>query len=201
MISFTPRVLLAAAVMRGGSPAPAAAQSNPCAVLTSAEAVKHIARGQPTYNQSPDAVQVAGGAVCDYPFGGQIGVWNDAASLERFLKAWNADKEKRHAVAGVGDRAWIMFPVPENEYKDRPAYLVSHVGAKVVTVALMARKGKASGVMGQACSGDQSRLKPDEREACKVIMADKGETQESLQPAVVELAKLVVTRVRAGKGA
>jgi len=180
------------------------AQSNPCALLTSAEAIKHIARGQPTYNQTPDAVALGGGsgAVCDYPFGGQIGVWNApkaSENFERFLKSFRVDKETRHPVSGVGDRAWIMFPVPENEYKDRPAYLVTYVGPKVVTVALFARKGAADGPMGQVCRGDQSRLKADEKEDCKKVLANKSETQESLQPAVIELAKLVVEKVKSGK--
>jgi hypothetical protein len=201
----SPRAIaLAAALILAGRPT-LAAQSNPCALLTSAEAVKHIARGKPTYGQTPDAVMVGGGAgsLCEYPFGGQIGVWRAPKAqenLERFLKAWKADKEKRHPVSGVGDRAWIMFPVPEDKYKDRAAYLVAHVGQQIVTVALFARKGAAEGVMGEVCRGDQSQLKPDEKEGCKKVLADKSETQESLQPAVVELAKLVVEKVRAGKG-
>lgn len=205
MTTTSPRRLaLAAALILAGGPA-LAAQSNPCALLTSAEATKHIARGQPTYNQAPEAVTLGGGtgAVCDYPFGGQVGLWrapNAERNFEQFLKAWKADKEKRHSVAGVGDRAWIMFPVPENQYKDRVAYLVAHVGQQIVTVHLVARDGAADGPMGQVCRGDQSRLKPDEKEDCKKILADKSETQESLQPAVVELAKLVVAKVRAGKG-
>jgi hypothetical protein len=48
--------------------------------------------------------------------------------------------------------------------------------------------------------GDQSRLKADEKEDCKKILADKSETQESLQPAVIELAKVLVANVRAGRG-
>lgn len=202
MPAMTSRVLLGAALAVSGWSMPAIAQSNPCALLTSAEAVKHIARGEPTYNQTPDAISVGGGkaALCEYPFGGQIGVWsapNAEASLEQFLKVWKADKAQRHPVSGVGDRAWIMFPVPEDEYKDRTAYLVAHVGQQIVTVALFARKGSADGPMGQVCRGDKSRLKPDEKEDCKKILADTSETQESLQPAVVELAKLVVARVRA----
>jgi hypothetical protein len=181
-----------------------AAQSSPCALLTSAEAVKHIARGRPTYGQTPDVVTLGGGAgsVCEYP-SGQIGVWRAPKaeeSLMRFLKAWKADNATRHPVSGVGDKAWIMFPVPEDKYKDRLAYLVANVGQQIVTVALVARDGQADGVMGEVCRGDQSRLKADEKEGCKKILADKSETQESLQPAVVELAKLVVAKVRAGKG-
>lgn len=197
-----PLALAAALLLAGGSPL--AAQSNPCGLLTTAEATRHIARGQPTYNEAPTATQLGGGAgaVCDYPFGGQVGVWrapNAEQNFERFLKSWKV-QAKRHPVAGVGDRAWIMFPVPENQYKDRVAFLVAHVGQQLVTVHLVARDGAADGPMGQVCRGDQSRLKPDEKEDCKKVLADKSETQESLQPAVVELAKLVVAKVRAGKG-
>ena len=202
MPPMTTRVLAltTALVLTGTSTG--SAQSNPCALLTSAEAIKHIARGKKTYGETPDAVQLSGGAVCDYGFGGQIGVWNPpnaSDNFERFLKSFRVDKQARNPVPGVGDRAWIMYPPPENEYKDRPAYLVTYVGQKVVTVALFAKKGAADGPMGQVCRGDQSRLKPDEREDCKKILADKSETQESLKPAVIELAKLVVEKVKAGK--
>jgi hypothetical protein len=203
MTATTARVLLATALLLGGWSTLAGAQSNPCALLTSAEAVQHIARGRPTYNQTPDAVSVTGGALCEYPFGGQIGIWSPPQAeenLESFFKRWKVEKTKRHPVSGVADRAWIMFPVPEDEYKDRAAYLVAHVGQQIVTVALFARKGQADSPMGEICRGDQSRLKQDEKEDCRRVLSDKSETQESLQPAVVELAKLVVAKVRTGKG-
>lgn len=196
------RVIAVTTVLMVLGSSTAFAQANPCALLSSAEATRHIARGKPTYNQTPDAVQLGGGALCEYPFGGQIGVWNApkaSENLERFLKSWRADKETRHPVAGVGDRAWIMYPVPEDKYKDRVAYLVSYVGDKVVTVSLAAHDGAADGAMGEVCRGDQKRLKPDEKEDCKKVLADKSETQESLKPAVIELAKVVVQKVRAGK--
>ena len=188
------------------APSTGSAQSDPCALLTVAEATKHIARGQKTYNENPEMTSVAGGAgaICDYAYGsgGQIGIWNApkaTENFERFHKNFRMDKETRHPVAGVGDRAWIMYPVPEDKYKDRVAYLVANVGQKIVTVHLAARDGQADGTMGAVCRGDQTRLKPDEREACKKVLADKSETQESLTPAVIELAKLVVSKVRAGK--
>jgi hypothetical protein len=180
-----------------------AAQSNPCALLTSAEAIKHIARGRQTYSQTPQAMKIGGGTLCQYPFGGQIGHWpapKAEENLERFLTSWKADKEKRHPVSGVGDRAWIMFPVPEKKHETRGAYLVTHIGQQIVTVALFAKEGRADGMMGEVCRVDQSRLKPKEKEECKEVLADKSETPESLQPAVVELAKLLVEKVRAGKG-
>src|SRR5215211_383533 len=158
MTATTPRMLAAALILSSWSTL-AAAQSNPCALLTSAEAVKHIARGKPTYNQTPDAVAVSGGKLCEYPFGGQIGLWSAPKAEEnlvRFLTLWKADKAKRHPVSDVGDRAWIMFPLPENQYKDRTAYLVAHVGQQIVTVALFAHDGGADSPMGAICKGDQS---------------------------------------------
>ncbi len=203
MTAVSPRVLMLTMTLILIGSSTGSAQSNPCALLTDAEATRHIARGQPTYNQTPDVVALAGGAgaLCEYAFG-QVGVWSGPKASENFdafLKRFRMDKETRHPVPGVGDRAWIMYPVPEDKYKDRMAYLVTNVGQKVVTVALFARDGQADGVMGEVCRGDQTRLKPDEREACKKVLADKSETQESLKPAVIELAKLVVAKVQAGK--
>ena len=198
-MTATPRVIALVAVVTLLRSPVAVAQANPCALLTSAEATRHIARGKPTYNETPEATQMRGGVICEYPYGGQVGVWNSSNDLEAFLKNFRADKFPRQPVPGVGDRAWIMFPVPENQYKDRVAYLAAYVGQKVVTVVLNAHDGAADGPMGQVCRGDQSRLKPDEREDCKKVLNDKSETQESLKPAVIELAKLVVQKVRAGK--
>lgn len=194
-------MMVASLTMAGGTTL--SAQAGPCALLTNAEALTHIARGKPTYDQTPEVTAVGGGSLCQYPVGGQLGVWrapNAEANFERFLQAWKVDKATRHPVAGVGDRAWIMFPVPENEYQDRAAYLVAHVGQQIVTVALFAHDGQADGMMGRVCRGDQSRMTAREREDCKKILADTSESQESLQPAVIELAKLVVERVRAGRG-
>jgi len=201
MTATMPRVLLATALTLSGWVKLAAAQSNPCALLTSAESVTHIARGRPTYNQTPDAIQLKGGLLCEYPYGGQIGLWappNAEQNIEAFLKIWKADKAKRHPVSGVGDKAWIMFPVPEDEYKDRTAYLVATVGQQLVTVALFAHDGAADGPIGQHCRKEPPV--PSEKEDCKKVLSDTSETQESLQPAVIELAMLVVAKVRSGKG-
>jgi hypothetical protein len=204
MTATMPHVIALTTVMILMGSSAGSAQSNPCTLLTTAEATKHIARGHKSYGESADLTPVAGGAICDYSYGpgGQVGVWNApnaSANFERFLKNFRMDKQTRHPVSDVGDAAWIMYPVPEDKYKDRVAYLVATVGQKIVTVHLAARDGAADGTMGEVCRGDQSRLKPDEKEGCKKVLADKSETQESLKPAVIELAKLVVSKVRAGK--
>ena len=198
-------VTVAALIMTNEASLVAQTAPNACSLLSSAEVAKLITRGKKDYGQTPEATAFQGGAgsVCDYPSGGQTGIWvgpKAEENFERFLKQWKADKEKRHPVTGVGDRAWIMFPVPEDKYKDRVAYVVAKVGEKVVTAHLVAHDGAADGMMGEVCKGDQSRLKADEKKDCVKVLADKSETQESLQPAVIELAKVVVANVRAGKG-
>jgi hypothetical protein len=203
MTDLTPRLIVATTVLLLSGSSTGSAQSNPCEVLTTAEASKYVARGRRTYNQAPDVVSVFGGAgaLCEYP-SGQLGFWTASKATEsfgKFLKQYEMDKVTRHPVSGVGDRAYIMYPVPRDRHQDRMAYLVTNVGPKVVTVALFARDGQADGPMGQICRGDQKGLKPDEREACKKVLADKSETQESLEPAVIEFAKLVVAKVRAGR--
>ena len=176
----------------------ASAQTNPCELLTTAEAAKHVARGRPTYGQGPEQVTVAGGTLCEYA-DGQVGIWSApkaSENLERFLKIWKVDKATRHRVAGVGEGAWIMYPVPEDKYKDRVAYLVAHVGDRILTVSLAAHDGQADSWMGEICTWTPERLKPDERKDCVKVLADKSETQESLGPNVIELAKLLVAKVR-----
>jgi hypothetical protein len=118
------------------------------------------------------------GSVCDYPAGGQISIYvgpNSTQAFEQFMKVWKQENETRHPVSGVGDKA--------------------------VTAFLAAEKSQAAGLMATVCRDDKSRaeLTPKEQEERKKILADKGESPESLQPAVVELAKAVVAKVRSGK--
>ena len=200
MTATTTRVLLATALMLSGWVTPAAAQSNPCGLLTSAEVAKHIVRGRPTYDQTPDAHRMSGGAICVYE-DGEIGLWappNAERNFEAFLKIFEADKAKRYPVAGLGDKAWISFPPPKDEYQDRVAYVVAYVGQKLVMVGLYAHDGAADGPMGTVCR--KGPILPEDQKDCKKILADTSETQESLQPAVIELATLVVEKVRSGKG-
>lgn len=200
MTATTRCLLLATALNSSGWGGPAAAQSNPCALLTAAEATKHITRGQETDGEPPDAHRLRGGAVCVYSDGGEIGLFeppNAEQGAEGLLKLFKADKADRHAVAGVGDKAWITFPPPRDD-DERVAWLIARVGQKVVSVALVAHDGMADGPLGTHCRKD--RITPDEKEDCKKILADTSETQESLQPAVIELAKLVVAKVRSEKG-
>ena len=204
MRATLPRVLLATALILSGWVTPAAGQSNPCGLLSAAEVLEHITRGQGTYGATPRAHRMNGGVVCIYSYG-EIGLWespNADEKLEDFLEFFGAHKAKRYPVPGVGDKAWATFPPRINEYQERVAYVIAHVGQKVVEVGLYAYDGQADKMMGEACrvGAAAGELKPRDREHCKVILADTSQTQESLQPAAIELAKLVVEKVRSGKG-
>ena len=180
--------------------AAAANRSSPdaCSLLTDAEVEKLVVRGRPTYGikQRGEAVRLADGSACEYPIGAQVVLFSGPKSqtdFEAFLRNFKKDKERRHPVSGVGDRAYIMFPTPRDEYEDRLAYLVTSVGQHTVAVSMAAKKGAAEGPMMEYCRRGQLSKKE-----CAEIEAAKGETAESLQPAVVEVAKAVVAKLRSG---
>jgi hypothetical protein len=179
----------------------AQAAPNACGLLTDVEAAKLIARGQPDYSErEPTTVAGGKGSLCQYD-GGQVGLWTgpgSGQSFEQFLASWKQDKEPRQPVAGVGDQAYVFYPKPRNSYTDEGPMLVATVGAHTVTAALFARKGQASGLMGDVCRGNQNGLSEKEKKECVAVLADQGEKPESLQPAVTELAKVLVAKVRSG---
>lgn len=181
---------------------PAQATPSACSLLTESEVSRLITRGQPTYSE-PEATTLAGGAgsVCQYEHG-QTGLWTGPGSearFEQFLASWKQDKQPRQAVSGVGDKAYVIYPKPRNSYSDVGPFVVATVGANIVTASLFARKGQAAGLMGEVCRGDQAQLNDKEKKECAKVLADSGETPESLQPAAVELAKVLVANLRAGK--
>jgi hypothetical protein len=99
----------------------------------------------------------------------------------------------------VGDKAYVIYPKARNEYSDEGPMVVATVGPHIVTAGIFARKSQADGLMGEICRGDQSGLTEKEKKNCATVLADKGETSESLQPAAVELAKALVAKVRSGR--
>jgi hypothetical protein len=196
------RLALAGAVAIATAAAPPAwAAPNACELLTDAEVARLIARGQPAYSEpQPTTVGGGKGSVCQYERG-QVGLWmgpDSDRSLEQFIKSWQQDKQPRQPVSGVGDKAYVFYPKPRNKYSDQGPFLVATVGPHTLTAALFARESQASGLMGEICRGDQSRLSEKEKKDCASVLADPGETPESLQPAVVELAKVLVARLSAG---
>ena len=179
-----------------------AATPSACSLLTDAEASTLIARGQAIYS-APDAMTLGGGmgSVCHYERG-QTGLWmgpGSEARFEQFLVSWKQDKQPRQRVAGVGDKAYVLYPKARNDYSDEGPMVVATVGPHIVTAALFARKSQDSGIMGVVCRGNQSQLNDKEKKECAKVLADTGESPESVQPAAVELAKVLVAKVRSGK--
>jgi hypothetical protein len=141
------------------------------------------------------------GNICQYEHG-QTGLWigpGSGANFEQHLVAWKQDKVPRQPVSGVGDKAYVIYPKARNEYSDEGPMVVATVGPHIVTAGIFARKSQADGLMGEICRGDQSGLTEKEKKNCATVLADKGETSESLQPAAVELAKALVAKVRSGR--
>lgn len=175
-----------------------------CSLLSAAEIDRLVVRGQDTHGAPVETDSTSLGiadSACEFGGFGQIVLFAGAKSearFEAFLKRFNADQEKRTPVSGVGDRSYIMFPKPRDEYQDRAAYLVTRTGPYTLGISLNARKSPLDGPMGAAlkasCRGD--KLSKKEQASCAKVMAEKSETAESLQPAVVELGKVVVARLQ-----
>ena len=187
----------------GGGTLAAQTAPNACGLLTTEEAKTRIVRGQKMIVPlDAEATSVSGGkgSVCDYTYGGQVGIYvgpNSEKAFEGFLKAFKAEGQPTQPVPGVGDKAYVFYPKPRNDYSDQGPYLVATVGPHTVTAFLARHKGNADGPMGEMCRS--GKLKESDAKDCPKILADKTEAPESLLPAVTELAKAVVAKVRAGK--
>ena len=202
MTRRAPLVLATATMMTFSSPMVAQSTSaaasgkeglQVCSLLTDAEVKQLINRGRPAYGK-PEAVSLAGGSACEYPVGAQVVLFSGPraqSDFEALLKNFKKDREPRHPVSGIGDRAWIMFPTPRDKYEDRLAYLVTTVGQHTVAVSMAAKDGQADGPMMEYCKRGQLSKKE-----CDEIEKDKSETPESLQPAVEAVAKAVVAKLR-----
>jgi hypothetical protein len=166
-----------------------------CTLLTDAEVQKLINRGQQAYGE-PTGLTLGADTdtACEYPIGAQIVLFSGPGSADRFdvfLKRFSKDQVPRHPVADIGDRAFIMFPPPRDKDEDRLAYLVGYVGQNTFAVSMAAREGQAGSPMLQYCKTGQLS-----KQECAELEKDKGETPESLQPAVEEVARAVVPKLR-----
>jgi len=189
---------LAAQAATGTPPKSSKGALHACSLLSDAEVNKLIIRGRPTYGDGPEPMSIGGGTVCGYPGGAQIILFEppkSQESAERFIRNFKKDKEPRRPVSGVGDRAFIMFPPPRDQYEDQGAFLVSNVGQYTVVVSMVVNKPALNGPMLQEACADAG-LSKRQKAQCDSLKAEKPETPESLQPAVVELAKVVVAKLR-----
>jgi hypothetical protein len=123
-----------------GSAASGSAALDACTLATNAE-FSQIADEKPEIAKFWSAPTASfGGAHCDYG-GGSIRVYQGnapAAAFEGTLKALNADKAQREAVSGIGDKAFFMIPMPDDNY-NRLGLLAVYAGPRVVQLTLDAQ--------------------------------------------------------------
>jgi hypothetical protein len=119
------------------------AQTKPgaCSLLTDEQAKTLIHRGQRPDGPT-DEIPLKGGSACSFNGGQQQLILfsgpSSEADFEATLKAFRHDKETRHPVSGVGDKAYIMYPPPQNQYQRPTAFLVTRVGPHTLGVVLAA---------------------------------------------------------------
>lgn len=129
--------------MRTAPAGKSAASFDACQLATNTE-VSQIAEEKPEFAKFWSAPEASfGGMHCQYG-GGSIQVYQGkapAAALESTLKAFKADKQPRVPVQGIGNKAFFMIPVPNNEY-NRFGLLAVYAGSRVVQLTLDAQRGE-----------------------------------------------------------
>ena len=88
------------------------------------------------------------GSVCGFNGGAQQLILfsgpSSEADFEALLKVYRHDKEVRHPVSGVGDRAYIMYPALQNQYQRPTAFLVTRAGPHTLGVVVSAASRETS---------------------------------------------------------
>jgi hypothetical protein len=124
-----------------------AATAKPCTMLTDAEVEKYIARGQKLFDKGT-AFTLGGGAGSGCGWDGDRGQIilysgpNAEAGLNALLTAFKQDTVRKQPVAGVGDRAWVIYPKPRNQYQARVGLLGVKTGQHMLAISLEADDGK-----------------------------------------------------------
>ena len=153
-LGFTTALLVASASAAGAQYSGAkkagvelAKTAKPCTILSEAEQTKYIARGQKIYS-GPDAFTLGGGAGSGCSWDGdrgQIILYSGPKAeqgVEGLMAAFNQDKVPKQPVAGVGDKAWVIYPKPRNQYQARVGFLGVKTADHMIAVSLEADDGK-----------------------------------------------------------
>jgi hypothetical protein len=125
----------------------AAKTAKACTLLTEAEQAKFIARGQKIYD-GPDAFTVGGGAGAGCAWDGdrgQIIIYsgpNAEQGLDGLIAAFKQQAVPKQPVSGVGDKAWVMYPKPANQYQARVGFMGVKTGDQMLAISLEADDGK-----------------------------------------------------------
>jgi hypothetical protein len=121
-----------------------------CALLTDEQVKRLIHRGRRPDGPTDEMTVGRGGSgsVCGFNGGAQQLILfsgpSSEADFEALLKVYRHDKEARHPVSGVGDRAYIMYPALQNQYQRPTAFLVTRAGPHTLGVVVSAASREAS---------------------------------------------------------
>lgn len=115
-----------------------------CALLTAEQVKTLIDRGRPS--DGPGEEMPVGrdnrGSACAFSGGRQQLILftgpSSEADFEAVLRAYGHDRETRHPVSGVGERAYIMYPAPQNQYQRPTAFLVMRIDTHTLGVVVSA---------------------------------------------------------------
>lgn len=111
-----------------------------CSLITRAEVEK--ATGRDPYVDPESAGQ--GGWICNVG-SGELKVYSGPKSWDAWestLKAFKKDKEPKTPARDFGERAYFLYPKPDNEYQGNVAILVVKAGNHTVVLSLDAPSGK-----------------------------------------------------------
>ena len=111
-----------------------------CSLITRAEVKK--ATGRDPYVDPEPAGQ--GGWICNVGVG-ELKVYSGPRSWEAWestLKGFKKENEPQTPVAGFGERAYFIYPKPDNKFQSNVAFLVAKSGNHTLALSLDAAEGK-----------------------------------------------------------
>ena len=111
-----------------------------CSLITRADVTK--ATGRNPYVDPEPAGQ--GGWICNVGIG-ELKVYSGPRSWEAWestLKGFKKDKEPEYAGPGFGERAYFLYPKPDNQDQGNIAFLVVKSGSHTLALSLDAPKDK-----------------------------------------------------------
>ena len=122
-----------------------------CALVTKADVEK--AAGRKVYGElEPEG---NGGWVCSIGVG-EVKLYSGPNSWEQWestLKAFKKENEPKTTISGLGERAYIIYPKPDNEYQGNIAMLVAKSGNHTIALSMDAPKGKGPEAMRPGMEG------------------------------------------------
>lgn len=111
-----------------------------CSLITRADVTK--ATGRNPYADPESAGQ--GGWMCNVGIG-ELKVYSGPNSWDEWestLKRFKKDKEPRSPASAFGERAYFLYPKPDNKYQSDAAVLVAQSGKHTLVLSLDAPEGQ-----------------------------------------------------------